>query len=227
MQRVRSSFEVLQEIDIDWPGQWVLDAGSGRGSLCRHLAGLGARAIGLEYAAAPLADLAASATDSAMFVQGDARAIPLPAGTVDVLIFDHSFHHLPVAGMQFSLHEARRVLKPNGRLLVLEPGIVPGPSLANMIDDETEVCAAAYRTLQHSEPFGLAAEIERHYLRETIYRDPDDLFERWIIVDPRRREKIQTMEAQLRARFYTEGRAINGGYSFEAPVRLNTFRRAA
>lgn len=52
---------------------------------------------------------------------GDSRALPFADGTFDVVLCMHALHHLGgVAGIRAALVEATRVLKPGGRLALID-----------------------------------------------------------------------------------------------------------
>jgi ubiquinone/menaquinone biosynthesis C-methylase UbiE len=63
-------------------------------------------------------------------VQGDARQLPFPDGSVDAVLIVDAFHHLPEPGRV--LADAARVLRPGGVLVVQEfdPATVRGRLLA-------------------------------------------------------------------------------------------------
>ncbi|MGA2985285.1 MAG: class I SAM-dependent methyltransferase [Terriglobia bacterium] len=56
---------------------------------------------------------------NAAFVRGDAEQLPFPAGTFDLVSCQCSFHHMPKP--QVVLREMVRVVKPEGRLLIIDP----------------------------------------------------------------------------------------------------------
>lgn len=60
------------------------------------------------------------------FVQGNAEALPFPSGSFDGYTIAFGIRNVP--RIQLALDEAYRVLKPGGRLLVLEfsPEVIPG-----------------------------------------------------------------------------------------------------
>ncbi|GMG83404.1 hypothetical protein LNKW23_26170 [Paralimibaculum aggregatum] len=117
------------------------DIGCGSGSASRVLAGLGARVTGVEPDAAALA-AAEAAGGGPVYRRGGAEATGLAAGSADLVLFSMSLHHVP--DRPAALAEARRLLRPGGRIAVLEPE-APDPlwPVVRWIDDETAVCAAA------------------------------------------------------------------------------------
>lgn len=108
------------------PGMRVLDVGCGRGEIIRHCAGLGADAYGIDYA-----EVAVQMTRDLIQEEGarnppgrmgvarsDAKRLPFPLHFFDrVLMFDIVEHLYPWE-LHAALLDVRRVLKPDGRLIV-------------------------------------------------------------------------------------------------------------
>ena len=119
-RRLSEAFEVAEVA----PGMRVLDVGCGRGEILRHCAGLGARAYGVDYApvaarmARSLAKAGEEAQDETGVYQADAKGLPFPTAFFDrVLMFD-LVEHLHPWELNQALAEARRVLRPDGRLII-------------------------------------------------------------------------------------------------------------
>ncbi len=119
-RRLSQAFEIAKIM----PGMLVLDVGCGRGEILRHCARLGARAYGVDYAPVALRmawglAMADEETRGAMGVyQANAKRLPFPAASFDrVLMFD-LVEHLHPWELDQALAEARRVLRPNGRLII-------------------------------------------------------------------------------------------------------------
>jgi SAM-dependent methyltransferase len=121
-RRLDSAFKIATVT----PGMRVLDLGCGRGEIVRHCARLGADVVGVDYA--PVAtrmtrDLirseAADPPSGKMGVaQVDAKKLPFATGAFDrVLMFDVVEHLYPWE-LQQAFIEIKRVLKPDGRLVV-------------------------------------------------------------------------------------------------------------
>jgi ubiquinone/menaquinone biosynthesis C-methylase UbiE len=103
------------------PGEVVLDLGSGAGAdvlISARRVAPGGRAIGLDMTAEMLglarANAAEAGVDNVEFVQGYLEDIPLPAGSVDVVISNCVINL--AADKNVVLAEAARILRPGGRL---------------------------------------------------------------------------------------------------------------
>ena len=105
-------------------GDVVLDVGTGRGELLAIAVERGAtRAVGLDYATAaiPLARKTLqqhSITDRADVVVGDARRLPHPDASTDVVAMLDVVEHLAPDELALALREAHRVLRPGGRIVI-------------------------------------------------------------------------------------------------------------
>ena len=107
-------------------GQRILDIGSGRGELIHHCAMRGALACGIDYAfpAVRMAKNALNETlppetkERAAIQQADARQLPFAAGSFDTIFMLDVVEHLLPGELASVLREARRVLRPAGRLII-------------------------------------------------------------------------------------------------------------
>lgn len=105
-------------------GRSILEVGCGRGATLLELARRGATVTGLDYSEEALAvcrglESRNAITGRALFVKADARVLPFPPESFDFVfsvgLIEHFPDPLPV------LAEQRRVLRPNGYLLVQVP----------------------------------------------------------------------------------------------------------
>jgi demethylmenaquinone methyltransferase / 2-methoxy-6-polyprenyl-1,4-benzoquinol methylase len=104
----------------------VLDLACGTGDFCLELAHAGARAVGIDFSAAML-QVARTRVADGSFVRADALRLPIRDRSFDGIVSGfalRNFADLPVA-----LAECFRVLKPGGRMALLETDIPAAPIL--------------------------------------------------------------------------------------------------
>ena len=98
-------------------GERFLEIGCGEGANLHHLREPGALYVGIDYSGAKTA-FARRATD-AQTVTADATRLPFADGAFDALLIRDVLHH--IGDVDGVLREARRVLKPGGKLTLVEP----------------------------------------------------------------------------------------------------------
>ncbi|MCI0546158.1 MAG: class I SAM-dependent methyltransferase [Candidatus Rokubacteria bacterium] len=115
-RRVRAFQEVLASTPL--PAHAVaLDLGCGGGTYVRLLAGLGHRAIGLDYSLPSLGRArAADPGGKGRYLSGEAYALPFRAARFDLVTCIGVLQAL--ASPEMALDEMRRVLRPGGVLVV-------------------------------------------------------------------------------------------------------------
>jgi ubiquinone/menaquinone biosynthesis C-methylase UbiE len=123
-RRLRDAFTMA---DVQ-PGMRLLDVGCGRGEIIRHCMRLGIDAFGIDYAevaALMTAQVIRQEIESdkhesipGAVCRADAKLLPFPDDYFDrVLMFDVVEHLYPWE-LQQSLSEIRRVMNPDGRLII-------------------------------------------------------------------------------------------------------------
>jgi demethylmenaquinone methyltransferase/2-methoxy-6-polyprenyl-1,4-benzoquinol methylase len=96
------------------PGAVVLDLACGTGDLCRELARQGLTPVGADRSAGMLG----AARTSAPLVRGDGLSLPFRAGALDGIVCGFALRNF--AALAPVLAECARVLRPGGRLALLE-----------------------------------------------------------------------------------------------------------
>jgi SAM-dependent methyltransferase len=101
------------------PGERVLDLGCGAGRFVAALRDAGADPVGVEIAEAALSRARAVAPGADLRQLEPDGSIPLEHGSVDLVWCSEVLEHVADGG--HLLQEARRVLRPGGRILVTVP----------------------------------------------------------------------------------------------------------
>lgn len=103
----------------------LLDIGCGTGTWTAMVAGseMNSRLVtGLDYART-MCEVAHTKAETIgagapQFLQGDSEHLPFADGSFDAVTCSNSFHHYP--HQQATIHEMRRVLRPGGRLMLID-----------------------------------------------------------------------------------------------------------
>jgi ubiquinone/menaquinone biosynthesis C-methylase UbiE len=116
--------DVLMEVAAPRQGDTVLDLGSGTGLLTVAAARKTSKVIALDASAEMLArtsrNVGAEGMGAVELIHGDMRRIPLPDESVDLVVSSYAFHHLGDDGKELAAAEALRVLRPGGRIVVVD-----------------------------------------------------------------------------------------------------------
>lgn len=101
----------------------ILEICCGRGSALTAWARLGfSRAVGLDLSLGLLRLYAGLEPR----VAGDIRAMPFADASCDIVAVHGGLHHLPaLADLEATLREVRRVMRPDGRVVIVEPWSTP------------------------------------------------------------------------------------------------------
>jgi len=124
--RERALRERLVDLARLQPGETVLDVGCGTGSLAvtaKRRVGAAGVVRGIDASPEMIEHArtkAARAGIDVSFDLGRAEALPCPDGSVDVVLSTLMMHHLPRAVREAFAAEIHRVLKPSGRVLVVD-----------------------------------------------------------------------------------------------------------
>lgn len=175
---------VLRQVLGDLSGLEAVDLGCGAGSVTRQLSALGARVIGIDPSrdAVEAARVEGGGPD---YRVGSAEATGLSAATADLVVFSKSLHHVP--DVEGALAEARRILRPGGRLVVIEPES-PDPfwPVMRWVDDEAPAYARVRQALEELETDGMADGGTLRYATRFRVATPQALLEQMLAIDPSR-----------------------------------------
>ncbi len=210
---------------MDVNGLRLVDVGCGAGHISRALAEMGAVVLGIEPDPAQAErNRSADPLPNVTLLEAGAQAIPADDQSVDGVMFFRSLHHVPRDLMDAALMEAARVLKPEGFLYVVEPGM-EGSHYAMMrpFHDETEVRTLAQQALVRAAE-GLfesnSAYLYIQHPRHDSFEAMVDFFTSLSFNDITR-EMIDVPE--VRERF--EAACTDNGFVFEQPTLLNVYRQ--
>ena len=104
------------------PPMRIADIGAGEGTLSLLLAQRAENVIGIDNSEKMVEYAAGVAKRSRVrnveFRLGDLEELPIPDASVDLALFSQSLHH--AIHPQKAVHEAARILKPGGRIVILD-----------------------------------------------------------------------------------------------------------
>lgn len=212
---------IISEAFAPLGGKRILDIGCGSGVLARSLAAEGARVVGVDPNGEALAT-ARLAVPGGEFHLAGAEAMPFADHAVDGAIFLNSLHHVPKPAMRRALEEAARVTKPGEPIVVIEP-LAEGSffSVLRLVEDETDVRAAAQEAVAEALEEGAFAQLRRvDYLRRQHFAYVDQFLVRVVTVEPARAAAVEERRAEVEAAFRRYARvAADGRMILEQPMR--------
>lgn len=111
-------FQALEAELPDWREKKILDAGCGTGAILQRL-GNPEKNVGIDLA--PEAIEFCRRRGLTNVRQGDINALPFDDASFDAVISSNAIYHEWVSDITAAMHEMRRVLRPNGVLVINEP----------------------------------------------------------------------------------------------------------
>lgn len=221
---VRRTTEVIAEL-LPVAGRRILEVGCGEGALIGWLRRRGAEALGIEVEAERLARARAALGPAGLAV-GSGEALPLANASLDGVLYHNSLHHLPVLQQTEALVEARRVLRPGGRVLVLEPLAEDEYfELVRPLEDETAVRAAAASALARAEALAFRPVVRTRYVQLVQRRSLEELLAALLGADPARAAGLGRAREPIARAFARLGTATPEGRSFRQPMQVVCLER--
>lgn len=212
---------------IDLEGLSVVDIGAGDGKFARAFARRGAKVTGIEIDDEKVEIAKQAEHPDVRILLGRGEELPLNDRSSDLICFMFSFHHVPQSLQDAALDETWRVLKPGGRLHVVDPR--PGGQMSQVLaplDDETEVrtkSQARLDVLAEKGRFSLLSKVDYAIRRATP--NFESYLEGMIAVDPRRAEKLPMVRAEMQSIFERIGKRTEEGIFLEEPCVAYHFEK--
>ena len=218
MPRCDAVIQALGPLD----GKRVVDIGCGEGAVAQACARAGAEVRGYDPFI-PGTGWIDEGAGRYRLTQARADAIPEADASADVVLFVYSLHHIAQARMGAALSEARRVLKPGGRLCVAEP-IAEGPAQYVMepYHDERQVRLNAIAAIaEHARP-AFSSEQLIHFAEVRSFADFGAYADQ-AIANMRYNDytEADVLASEVERRFAQV--AGSGGVTFSQPGRINLF----
>lgn len=187
----------------DLSARKVADIGAGDGSFSRQIHQHGGKVTAVEIDAAMVKTARANLPKEIVVVEGRGEELPLVSASQDLVCFFFSFHHVPITVQRQALGEVRRILKPGGRLHVVEP-LATGTmfELVKLVDDETAVrenSHAVLEKLDEGDTFELLAS--KQYTLKRGYPDFETFLSRVVATDRQRAKKLPDVEQRMKRLF--------------------------
>lgn len=114
----------IVELAAPQPDDLVVDLGAGTGLLTLALAPQARELVAVDLSGRMLERLENTALADGVHnvetVVGDLRRLPLEDESATLVVSNYAFHHLDDAGKELALAEARRILRPGGRVVICD-----------------------------------------------------------------------------------------------------------
>ncbi len=218
-------FDVLAGL-VDLHGATAVDIGAGDGAFARQLAGPAARVIAIEIDEDKVATGAQHAPAGVEFRMGRAEDLPVENAAADLVCFMFSFHHVPEEEQVTALEECARVLRPGGRLHVVDP--LPDGGMTDIVrplEDETEVRTQSQNRLRRLAMPQFRLVEQRDYVLTRTFDSFDQVVERVTSANPARAAKLASAIDAMKRAFDQHMRPTAAGYEIEQPCAMFHFER--
>jgi len=227
MQKYLSNTDVLFRY-LPWQNRTIIDVGCGNGDTVRWLARQGARVTGLDSPAMLAKARSHPAAGGEKYIEGGAQKLPFADGIADAILYQASFHHVPVDSMAEAARECQRVLKNGGRAVFVEPVYRAGAysELTRLVEDEEDVQKKAHEAIQALAGSGLAMEKEELFYLERSFADYIHLLE-FFVDDTARREVILARARNITERFSAAAGLDFADFHYRSICRLNILAKCA
>ena len=165
----------------------VLDVGCGNGEKTFYILQHVKRVIGID----PDKNMIIAAQTNFVrknldFQVGQAESMNFPSSSFDSVLFNESFHHIPVEKQIEAINESCRVLEAKGKLLITEPIYGKGSfeEILKFYNDERESRQSATLAIENSANTGFKIAVKKEIHIEYSCKGFDDLYQNNIKTKP-------------------------------------------
>lgn len=184
--------------------------------------------VGVDPSADAIARASVRGGPSERYLAGRAEDLPVEDRSADIVTFLNSLHHVSMPALAQALAEARRVLRAPGIVYVQEP-LAEGQyfEVVRMLDDESEVRAAAQRALRGARSVGLEVIRELEYDALVRHRDFGAFRDRMLMAGCERARAFAARASEVEEHFHRAARRDRDGWSFLQPTRVTLLEGVA
>lgn len=213
MKRIENDMDIITSL-LAVNGKSIIDVGCGTGDLVRKLTEAGAIVSGIDTADMIMKANEFPTAGNETYLEGGGEALPLPGVSADVILFIASFHHVPETQMDHALAEARRVLKPGGIAVIVEPVATPGSytELIRLVEDEELIQKLALEAINRAADSVFMLETEEKFYFERSLQDYQELLEKYV------------EEEDKRVRCFFEAQQLMERMSLDSGVNADAYR---
>lgn len=223
MKKVKSIIDpVLKAVQVK--NRIIIDVGCGTGDITRCLAGLGARAIGVDSWDKLALAVKHPKVGGEEYARGYGEALPFQDEYADVILFIASLHHVPMKHMSNAIAESFRVLKPGGTALFVEPAVdCSYNEITCLLEDEKEIRSRAYEAIKKAPCCGFVLRKEESFFLERTLEDFQKLVDYYFFGSPDDKDEMLTRAGAIRDRLCRQAGYDPDSFLFHSECRMNVF----
>ena len=213
---------------LEMDGKHILELGCGNAEITRDIASSGTdrKITALEVdEIAHEKNLQITDLPNVTFGLSGAQAISLEDESVDVAFMFKSLHHVPLALMEPSMREIRRVLKPAGLVYISEP-VFAGDfnEILRLFHDEQKVREAAFSIIKKVVDEGLFNLVEETFFNSPMKFENFTDFENKVLKVTHTNHALdEDLYSLVKQRF--EEHEGDDGAHFLMPIRVDLLQR--
>jgi ubiquinone/menaquinone biosynthesis C-methylase UbiE len=225
MKKAKSNLEVVLDVLPDLKDKIIIDVGCGEGDLVRDLTQKGAHVTGIDKEEIlAKASLHTPAGDE-KYVREQGEKLPFEDNYADLVVYFASFHHIPKSLMRGAVMEVRRVLKPGGIVIFVEPLGRKGSyfELVKLVGNERKIQRRAYRVIKKVVDLGFERENEWVMYFERSFEMYESLLGS-VVANVRKKKKYLKEARKKTKRFAGKENIPFNEYRYRSICRVDVFR---